>query len=523
MRKIPSTMSTQHPDNVILPLWAGEDIIEGEDEVHEVHFAFNELNCEEQMWDWEGKDVDPNFMRKLFVNYPDFFEEHIIGQDFFITYRVPNPSIEGVEKKGLIEALESIPRCYDLAKSFYKRNVHPPISEVILPLTTNYLELIRVRSYYAKMIVGKEKSQVSDVEDLPVESWVGGFHPKHIEIIPLIEDLDSLCKIDTILTKYIQISKPNYLRVFLARSDPALNYGLIPAVLLAKIALSKMQKISDRFGVKLYPIIGTGSSPFRGHLTPENIGNFLQEYIGVRTVTVQSALKYDYDISSVQQTIAILNKELKKSDPKVMTMNEEDLIKEIITIFKNNYQQKIEKLASIINSIARFVPRRRARKLHIGLFGYSRQIGKTQLPRAISFTAAMYSLGMPPELVSAGVLAELSEPQWKLLDEYYVNWRRDLSSASDFVNWQNLNYLLGEKEIVQKITDRFKLGEVIPKIMEDLEILEETVDFRLGPKTLNNRKHANITNNILLSMAENDKDEINNHIIEAARIRHSLG
>jgi phosphoenolpyruvate carboxylase len=309
----------------------------------------------------------------------------------------------------------------------------------------------------------------------------------------------------------------------LARSDPALNYGLIPAVLLAKIALSKMQKISDRFGVKLYPIIGTGSSPFRGHLTPENIGNFLQEYIGVRTVTVQSALKYDYDISSVQQTIAILNKELKKSDPKVMTMNEEDLIKEIITIFKNNYQQKIEKLASIINSIARFVPRRRARKLHIGLFGYSRQIGKTQLPRAISFTAAMYSLGMPPELVSAGVLAELSEPQWKLLDEYYVNWRRDLSSASDFVNWQNLNYLLGEKEIVQKITDRFKLGEVIPKIMEDLEILEETVDFRLGPKTLNNRKHANITNNILLSMAENDKDEINNHIIEAARIRHSLG
>ena len=39
-------------------------------------------------------------------------------------------------------------------------------------------------------------------------------------------------------------------------------------------------------------------------------------------------------------------------------------------------------------SARRPVPRRRMRKLHIGLFGYSRSIGGISLPRAISFCAA---------------------------------------------------------------------------------------------------------------------------------------
>jgi len=114
-----------------------------------------------------------------------------------------------------------------------------------------------------------------------------------VEVIPLIEDWNSLLNIDQILSEYIKISKPACLRVFLARSDPALNYGLIPAVLLVKIALSKIRKTSEKYGTDIFPMIGTGSLPFRGHLTPNNIANFLEEYAGVRTVTVQSALKYD--------------------------------------------------------------------------------------------------------------------------------------------------------------------------------------------------------------------------------------
>ena len=60
------------------------------------------------------------------------------------------------------------------------------------------------------------------------------------------------------------------------------------------------------------------------------------------------------------------------------------------------YQSRIEELAPLINSVAQYVPRRRARKLHIGLFGYSRNVKGKAMPRAIPFAAAFYSLGIPP-------------------------------------------------------------------------------------------------------------------------------
>ncbi len=522
MRKIPSTMSTQHPDNVQLPSWANGETISGEAEVRETFFAYHELKCEEQMWDWEGKDVDPNIVRKLLVNYPEFFEEHIIGRDVFLTYRIPNPSVERTEKKGLIEALESIPRCYDIAESFYKKKDYPPIFEVILPFTTSHLELLRVIFCYSKIIVGKEKIKLNEMENISVKDWVGRFKPKKIELIPLIEDRESLQNIDKILSGYLKHVKTSYLRVFLARSDPALNYGLFPAVLLIKLALSKIRNVSQEYGVEMFPIVGTGSLPFRGHLTPANVNNFLQEYGGVKTVTVQSAVKYDYEKEDVKKTIEKLNTELQKKDAKVMTEKEEEKVKGIIKIFTESYQRKVEKLSDLINFVAKFVPKRRARKLHIGLFGYSRQIGSTQLPRAIEFTAAMYSLGLPPELIGTSALERLSEEDWKLLDEYYVNWRKDLQCASGYFCWQNLNYLMGERKIVNKITKKFGLKEVIPEIMKDLQLLEENLGINLGPRSLEQRKHENIANNILISLVGDHRETVR-YILEAGRIRHSLG
>lgn len=523
MRKIPSTMSTQHPDNVQLPPWVEEEIVAGEAEVHETYFAYDELKCEEQMWDWEGKDVDPNIVRKLLVNHPDFFRENVIGKDVFLTYRVPNPTVEKTEKKVLIEALESIPRCYDIAKSFYKKEACPPIFEVILPFTTSHFELLRVTSCYSKVIVGKEKMKVCDIEDMSMEDWVGGFTPKKIEVIPLIENKEGLSNIDKILMNFAKHLKPNYLRVFLARSDPALNYGLFPAVLLVKLALSKIGKIFQDSGIPSFPIVGTGSLPFRGHLTPDNINDFLEEYAGIRTVTIQSALKYDFKKRETKETIEKLNTKLQKKPAKSMTEEQEERIKNIIELFAASYQQKIEKLAHVINRIAKSVPERRARKLHIGLFGYSRQVGNTRLPRAIKFTAAMYSLGLPPELVGSTALTNLSKEDWELLNEYYRNWKKDLKFAAGFLCWQNLNNLMSEGEIIDKVTNRFGLGDAIPQIMEDLQVLEENTGITLGPKNLDQRKHENMVNNILISLAKADSEEMTRYILEAARIRHSLG
>jgi len=43
MRLIPRTMSTQHPDNATVPLWAKSEVISGDDEVVEAYYVFSNL------------------------------------------------------------------------------------------------------------------------------------------------------------------------------------------------------------------------------------------------------------------------------------------------------------------------------------------------------------------------------------------------------------------------------------------------------------------------------------------------
>ena len=51
-------MSTQHPDNVTTPFFATGALLTPDDEVSEAYYAFSHLGCDEQMWDFEGKEVD---------------------------------------------------------------------------------------------------------------------------------------------------------------------------------------------------------------------------------------------------------------------------------------------------------------------------------------------------------------------------------------------------------------------------------------------------------------------------------
>ena len=154
--KIPRTMSTQHPDNVNSPSWSNSEIIDGNAEILEAYFAYETLGCQEVMWDAEGKDVDTRVVRKLLEKYQDYFRGHVIGKDIFLTYRIPNPRIEVVEKKVAVETLQNIPVAYDVAASFYQKDV-TPIFEVILPFTTDSRELIWLFNYYKKTIAADEE------------------------------------------------------------------------------------------------------------------------------------------------------------------------------------------------------------------------------------------------------------------------------------------------------------------------------------------------------------------------------
>lgn len=522
LRKIPRTMSTQHPDNACAPLWCRDEVIQGDAEVYEAYFAYNDLGCHEVMWDSEGKDADTRVIRKLLTNHGDYFKENVIGRDVFLTYRIPNPRVEVAERKIVVETLENIPVGCDVASAFYKKEVIP-IFEVILPLTTDSKELVWLFNYYKKAVVGVEDIELDG--SVKVKDWVGSFKPSSIELIPLIEDMESLLKIDEIVEPYIDIVQPSYVRVFIARSDPALNYSLVSAIILSKLALSKLKFLEKRKEITIYPIIGVGSMPFRGHLSPNNLQGFLSEYKGIYTVTIQSALKYDYPLEDIRRVVGVLNEKLPYGEPALIEPNEEKVLLEVLRKFKSRYQRVVEDLGPLINSVASYIPPRRARKLHIGLFGYSRKVGRTALPRAITFAAAFYSLGIPPEFIGFEALNSLSEDEWDTLKKYYTNMKCDLDTVAGYLSWQNINTLMDMYKPVARRAgmEEEKLRSALTKLSLDLKAVEEKLGIKLEPRNLTQRKYENTVSNFLISYIERDDEEAKGYLEEAARIRKCLG
>ncbi len=515
-------MSTQHPDNANVPEWSQDEVIDGNAEVHEACYAYQTLGCEEVMWDSEGKDADTHVIRKLISSHWDYFEKNIIGEKVCLTYRIPNPSIESIEKKVVVETLQNIPVTCDVATSVYKRDI-APIFEVILPFTTSGDELIWLFNYYKRAVVADEDVLLDD--RMKAKEWIGGFKPKVINVIPLVEDSDSLLCIDRIIKPYIEAVKPKTLRVFIARSDPALNYGLISAVLLSKIALSKLRQVEMETGVDINPIIGVGSKPFRGHLAPDNLDNFLREYPGLSTVTVQSAARYDYPLEQVKPFVAALNERLTNGSPQPIEPHEEKHLLDALQKCRRHYENVVEVLAPFINSISSYVPPRRARKLHIGLFGYSRNVAGVSLPRAITFAAALYSIGVPPEFIGAKVLDDLTDKECSIMEKFYVNQRKDYAGVGGYVSWQNINMLMDMhmKAAKRASTTVDGLSLALTRILSDLKTVEEKLDIKLGPRTLEQRKHENFTNNFLISYLEHQDDEARKALVEAAKIRKCLG
>src|SRR5437879_6202230 len=239
--RIPRTMSTQHPDNVAMPFFSQAATLTAEDEVREAYYAFSHLGCDEQMWDNEGKEVDAHVVEKLLTSYESYFAEHPIGESVFLTPRIPNPALEPTQAKIVLEVLQSLPRHADIARVFYGRE-RPPILELIYPMTTSARELDRVREYYERFVAGMEQVTLGS-DERPLGSWFGRFSPSTVRMIPLIEDRDHLLAADHLVRDYLRGKELDHMRVFIARSDPALNYGYVSAVLLALVALQRLEAL----------------------------------------------------------------------------------------------------------------------------------------------------------------------------------------------------------------------------------------------------------------------------------------
>ncbi len=398
MMRVPRCMSTQHPDNASVPFFAASSVLAGEDEIREAYYAYSHLGCDEQMWDVEGKEIDTYVVKKLLSYYPEYFHENVLGEDLRLTLRVPNPTVETAEAKILLETLESIPRSYDAAKLFYGRDV-APIFEVILPMTTSAAAVDRIYRYYADYIVARQHACLKQ-GDISIAEWIGEFLPERIEVIPLFEDVPTMLDAASIVEEYLSDKDVTDQRVFLARSDTAMNYGLVSAALANKIALARLDEFANRSGIRIHPILGMGSAPFRGGLSPLTAERVGKEYPSVVTFSIQSAFKFDYPVDQVKAACEHLKaREIGPARPVDVERAEE-----IIDRFSRAYRQRVVELAPHINHMAKHVPSRRARKLHIGLFGYAREMGGVALPRAISFTCSLYSMGLPPEVIAFDAL-----------------------------------------------------------------------------------------------------------------------
>lgn len=491
MTKIPRCMSTQHPDNVQIPFFAEDPEMSGEDEIKEAYYAFADLGCDEQMWDSEGKEVDSYVVKKLVTRYEAYFRENKLGENRFLTIRVPNPTVEKGEGKVLLETLESIPRSYDAAKLFYggdDQNIPPPIFEVILPMASTAVSMRRVYRYYSDFVAGKQGQALGE-DDITVAEWIGEFKPERINVIPLFEDMQHMLNAHVITEEYLKAMGANVHRIFLARSDPAMNYGIVSAVLLNKIALQRLWRLSQDKGVELYPILGVGSVPFRGNLSPNTVRRTINEYPSVHTFTIQSAFKYDYHPEEVRGAIRTIQ-ESPKGPPQEV---DEEYCLDIIDRYSAEYQRQVVALAPLINEIARFIPSRRKRKLHIGLFGYSRDVGRLKLPRAITFTAALYSIGLPPELLG---LNALTKHDIDLLKGVYLNLEDDLRDALKYLNPD--------------------VASLLPRNI--LGILDSPItDFDTSVE------HRGLTSEMIAKLLRDDRDGLQEQVVKAASVRKFLG
>ena len=494
-------MASQHPDHAGKPFWYIKEFISSRQEVKECFVTFSDLGISEYKWDWEGKFVDESVVDKLLSEHFEFFREHPLGKEIFITFRLPNPKVETEFRLG--RAFMGILAAAGLAKHIGLHS--PPLFEVILPMTESAGEMIAIQEAFREIASLKHTLYNFTNETI-----------KHIEVIPLFETVETMMRSDEIISEYVSMHNkqfgfwPLYLRPYVARSDPALNSGLVPTVLSIKVALSHYKRMEEKLKIKLFPIIGSASLPFRGGLTPYTVNQFADEYQGVRTTLIQSAFRYDYPLEDVKEGIRQLHEVLPHGDPANASTSDEEKIRRVIPFFETQYRTTIEKFANIVNSIAEFLPRRRERVQHIGLFGYSRGMGNVRLPRAIGFCAAMYSLGIPPELVGTGrgLVEAKKQGLLPIVESYYRGFRNDIRQAGRFLH----------KKILTMISKTIPACEDIRK---DITYIEDYLGEELGPKTKEEEEHGKLTENVLVGFT---KVTLNSELLsQIAVLRRSLG
>jgi phosphoenolpyruvate carboxylase len=506
---LPHSMGTQHPDNVSPVPFGNSPMVSRDLEEEEVLYNISVLGVKELMIDYERKHGACTPLWDWLHECSTCLQEKVIGRDFHVTPRIPNGDKERDDpyfwqSMGIfINSLLVMNRMGYEGLAF---------SEFIVPDITDGTVIAKIERDLIDRhdLQRKQYQHYGEGASFPFE---GDFF---IQGIPLIENVEDLLNPepiwDELIARRLELSKrETYVqRNFIARSDPALKAGMIPAILAATVALEKGWKYEKRTGVRMPQIIGIGSAPFRGGLTPQqqSIEAVMKTYPAGTTVTIQSAFRYDYSREEVIEANEVLEERLKQAwlarDQLISNLDIEELneLKVIVKLFKERYETSYREILPLITRIAQRVPSHRERYKSVEVSGEDRSVAGLPAVRAIKFASSCYTLGISPGLLGLRAWESLREDQ-KLL----------VQKTNPWINfWLAQEYQWFNPENLTRLEQSFGLRNVV----EDLQTAEGLIE---EPKF--HSRHAEITGQILLPLERGD--DFTSLLLEAAAERRFLG
>ena len=534
MRKIPASMVTQHADSA-------SKFVSVSEEPGEAVKALNRddggLGCDEYMLDYMGKLTPYNQIGNIIKKLNDR-GKLMPGRDVFITPRMVSNFYEEPFRHmmTLLAVMEGI----HYSNGFYSEQ---GIIEVVHAMTSTVDELVkshqRVNSFLP--LLKKELKLLMKDEGL--------------RVIPLLEGLPEHLSIKRIISAYLgQTGIRDYLRVFIGKSETALLAGHTASVLSCKLALADCYEVKDETNVEIYPILGGGALPFRGHFTAENADQFMEEYRGTRTYTIQSGMVYDHGPESVRRLVRKLGEASRKPPLRYDEDQRRNLIR-AIAIFAKNYLRELSEIVDNVLKIADYVPDQRERVLGYKDVTYYRDLRDVRalfdvcadeevlrdaskidterlqkLPRPIKFTAATYACGLPPEFLGTGNgLREIKQElgaQWleDFLKQVFPSIKTDIKFASKFLM---KSFLVTERieQGIAELKSYFELDQGDVRHMTLSNIMAEYVRVSASPGGSTPKKFV-----IQISPDETSEylsgstsGNISKLILDTGRIRGSLG
>jgi len=458
-------MATQHPDSATRVVSVSEEV---EEAVQCLKHQDQGLACDEYLVDYMSK-LTPYHQIGQIIKELSKETDLVPGVNSFITPRMVSFKDEPFRQLMTLTAV--MEGMYNSAQTYGESG----ITEMVHAMTT-VRELRNTRDR-TKSILGMlaKDLKLADSND--------------IQIIPLFEGVTELLSMDqTIpaLTKELGSQ-----RLFLGKSETALVYGHPASSLACKLALADIHILEIAFGTPFYPIFGGGALPFRGNICLENSEHFLREFRGVKTYTIQSGMRYDHGPAKTRTLVENIKATTGKTEYLEFSAEDKDLIVQSIAIFAEHYIQELLEIVDKVQKVATLIPNQRERLLESTDVSYyqtvrdfksflpfckdpemrNRLLGLDtvrllNLPRVIRFTAALYTLGLPPEFIGTGnawkEIGDRLGQAWldRLLDEIYPSLRHDLAFVSKFLSTESTENLV--------VTERISNG---------LKYLRETLNF----------------------------------------------